>query len=92
MSESFERENRSLQELLQLDDYEIISMVKRRELKGGNPAILINKQKYWIKRICPDLVSVPVGVEAIWVIVGTSVWRSSGRRSGVAIQAVDCWQ
>ena len=69
MSESFEWENRSLQELLQLDDYEIISMVKRRELKGGNPAILINKQKYWIKRICPDLVSVPVGVEAIWVII-----------------------
>ena len=69
MSESFERENRPLQELLQLDDYEIISMVKRREFRGGNPAILINKQKYFIKRICPDPVSVPVGVEAIWVII-----------------------
>ena len=23
---------------------------------------------------------------------GTSVWRSSGRRSGVAVRAVDCWQ
>ena len=69
MSESFERENRPLQELLQLEDYEIISMVKRRDFKGGNPAILVNKQKYWIKRICPNIISVPVGVEAIWVII-----------------------
>ena len=25
-------------------------------------------------------------------IIGTSVRRSSGRRSGVAVRAVDCWQ
>ena len=26
------------------------------------------------------------------ILIGTSVWRSSGRRSGVAVRAVDCWQ
>ena len=24
--------------------------------------------------------------------IGTSVWRSSGRRSGIVVRAVDCWQ
>ena len=69
MSESFERENMPLQQLLDLEDYEIISMVKRRDFKGGNPAILIKKDKFIIKKICPDPVSVPVGVEAIWAII-----------------------
>ena len=70
MSESFERESLPLDQLLAgLEDYEIISMVKRRDFKGGNPAILINKRKFIIKRICPEPVSVPVGVEAVWAII-----------------------
>ena len=69
MSESFERENLPLDQLLALDDYEIISMVKRRDFKGSNPAILINKQKYIVKRICPDPICVPVGVEAVWALI-----------------------
>ena len=69
ISESFERENQSLQQLLDLDDYEVISMVKKRDFKGGNPAILINKQKFIVKRICPDPICVPVGVEAVWALI-----------------------
>ena len=41
----------------------------RRDFKGGNPAILINKQKYIVKRICPDPICVPVGVEAVWALI-----------------------
>ena len=58
VSESWERENMPLDQLLQLDNYEIISNVKQREFKGGKPAILVNTQKYrmfctcFSKRIC----------------------------------------
>ena len=52
MSESFERESKPLQEFLNFENYEVISMVKKRDFKGGNPAILINKQKYIIRKIC----------------------------------------
>ena len=69
ISESFERENFSLEQLLRLDNYEIISMVKKRDFKGGNPAILVNKEKFSVKRICPDPISVPVGVEAVWTLI-----------------------
>ena len=69
VSESFERDNLPLDKLLKLEDYEIISMVKRRQFKGGNPAILIKKEKFTIKRICPDPVCVPDGVEAIWALI-----------------------
>ena len=69
VSESWERENMPLDQLLQLDNYEIISNVKQREFKGGKPAILVNTQKYLVKKICPDPVTVPVGVEAVWCLI-----------------------
>ena len=101
MSESFERENKPLQELLQLEKYEIINMVKRREFKGGNPAIVVNKEKYLDKKICPEPVTVPVGVEVIWAIISPRNNSSNlkilqlGRACSVlavGVQAVDCWQ
>ena len=69
MSESWERENLTLDQLLKLDNYEIISNVKQRDFKGGKPAILVNTQKFIVKRICPDPITVPVGVEAVWCLV-----------------------
>ena len=69
MSESWERENLTLDQLLQLDNYEIISNVKQRDFKGGKPAILVNTQKFIVKRICPDPITVPVDVEAVWCLV-----------------------
>ena len=63
MSESWDRDDLPLEQLLQLDNYEVISNVKQREFKGGKPAILVNTQKYIVKRICPDPITVPVGVE-----------------------------
>ena len=65
ISESWERENLSLQDLLQLDNYKIITNVKQRDFKGGKPAIIINEEKYYVKALCPDPVTVPVGVECV---------------------------
>ena len=69
VSESWERENLPLDQLLQLDNYEVISNVKQRDFQGGKPAILVNTQKYFVKKICPDPVTVPVGVEAVWCLI-----------------------
>ena len=69
ISESWERENLSLSDLLQLENYRIISNVKQREFVGGKPAIIINEEKYHIKQLCPDPITVPIGVEAVWVLI-----------------------
>ena len=84
MSESWERENLSLDQLLQLDNYEIISNVKQREFKGGKPAILVDTSKYIVKRICPDPITVPVGVEAVWCLV-TPKRMSSNKFKYIAV-------
>ena len=70
MSESWEREDLSLiSELLDLEYYKVISNVKQREFKGGKPAIIINTEKYNVKPLCPDVITVPVGVEAVWALI-----------------------
>ena len=69
MSESWSRDNLTLDNLLKLDNYEIITNVQQRDFRGGKPAILVNTQNFLIKRICPDPITVPVGVEAVWCLV-----------------------
>ena len=78
VSESWERENMPLDQLLKLDNYEIITNVKQRDFRGGKPAILVNTQKYIVKKICPDPVTVPDGVEAVWCLVSHK--RSSSNK------------
>ena len=42
VSESWERENYSLKDLLKLTNYEVITNVVQRDFGGGKPAIIIN--------------------------------------------------
>ena len=69
ISESWQRDDLSLSQLLQLDDYQIFSNVKERDFKGGKPAILVKSEKYNVKPLCPEVITVPVGVEAVWALI-----------------------
>ena len=85
MSESWERDNLSLSDLLDLDKYQVISNVKQREFKGGKPAILINTEKYNVKPLCPDVITVPVGVEAVWALISPKVRNPRNRIKQIAV-------
>ena len=71
ISESWERDNLSLSQLLKLDDYQILSNVKQRDFKGGKPAILVKSEKYNVKALCPDIITVPV--EAVWALISPKI-------------------
>ena len=42
ISESWDREDLPLSELLKLENFRVITNVKQRDFKGGKPAILVN--------------------------------------------------
>ena len=65
ISESWERDNLPLEKLIEIENFKVISTVKRRDFREGNPALLINTEKYNVKELCPEIITVPVGVEAI---------------------------
>ena len=69
MSESFEREENTLNNLIKLDDHVVISNVNQRKGKGGRPAIFANFKKFEVQNLTNSLIQVPWGVEAIWCIL-----------------------
>ena len=69
ISESWERENLRLDEIIKLDDHSLISNVSQRSGVGGRPAIFANNKKYDVQNITNTLVQIPWGVEAVWCIL-----------------------
>ena len=52
-----------------MENFKVIMNVSQREKRGGKPAIIVNKKKYHIIEVCPNLISVPVEIEAVWVVL-----------------------
>ena len=61
MSESWEREDKILKDIINLPDYEIISNVHQRRGQGGRPALIINKKKFVVRNVTNILLSVNGG-------------------------------
>ena len=51
------------------EGYKWIQNVVQRKKKGGKPAILVNEDMFHIKELCPDVITVPIGVEAVWALL-----------------------
>ena len=69
MSESWEREELTLNEVIKLDDHVIISNVHQRKGVGGRPAIIANTKKYNVENLTQSTVPIPWGVEAVWAVL-----------------------
>ena len=88
ISESWERENQSLSQFLDLADYRVFTNVKQREFKGGKPAILIKTEKYHVKPLCPETITVPVGVEAVWALISPKIRNPSSKIQHIAVCSI----
>ena len=69
LSESHEREDMTLEQAINLENYEIISSMNQRKEKGGRPALVINKDKYFVRNLTNTVVDIPWGVEAMWAVI-----------------------
>ena len=45
ISESWDRDNQSLEQTIAMDGYQIVKNIKQRDGQGGKPALMINKSK-----------------------------------------------
>ena len=69
MSESWERESLTLDEIIDLEDHQVISNVHQRTGMGGRPAIIVNNKKFDVQNLTNTLVSIPYGVEVTWALL-----------------------
>ena len=88
MSETWERDDLPLDQLLNLENFSIISNVKQREFRGGKPAILVNRDKYHVKHLCPEPITVPIGVEAVWVLISPKVRNPRNKIKYIAVGSI----
>ena len=68
MSESWDRKKNGLEKVIQMDGYQIVKNVVQRSGKGGKPALIIKKEKYFVKKLCPSVITVPPSVETTWAL------------------------
>ena len=69
LSESWERDNLTLDKVIHLEDHTIISNVSQRTGIGGRPAIFVNNKKFEVQNITNTLVQIPWVVKAVWYVL-----------------------
>ena len=69
ISESWDRKEKGIEEIIQLENYRVIKNVLQREGRGGKPALVISEKDYFITQLCPNIITVLLKVEAVWALV-----------------------
>ena len=69
MSESWERTNETLHQIIHLEDHMVISNVHQQKEVGGRPALVINSRKFTIQNLTNTVVQVSWGVEVVWALL-----------------------
>ena len=79
ISESWERENLPLKEIIKLKEHTVISNVSQRHGVGGRPALVVNNKKYQVQNITNTLVQIPWGIEAVWCVLTPKKYQTIAR-------------
>ena len=88
MSESWERESKTLQDIIKLDDHIVISNVHQRRGVGGRPALIVNKNKYIVQNLTQSVIQVPWGVEVVWALVTPKNIHNDSKIKKIVVGAV----
>ena len=90
MSETWEREGTSLKDIVKADDVEVLSNVHQRTGKGGRPALVVKKDKYFINDLTNTEISIPWGVEAVWGLLTPKNVTSVEKIKKIIIGSIYC--
>ena len=87
LSESWERENETLDQLINLDSHTVVSNVYQRPtgVVGGRPAI---KNKFHIQNITNTLINIKWGVEAVWCLLTPKNASNNSKIKKIACAAI----
>ena len=88
MSESWERENKPLDEVIKIDDFQVISNVHQRKGNGGRPAIIVNSKKYHVENLTQTVVSIPWEVEVVWAVITPKNVNNSSKIQKIVIGSI----
>ena len=92
VSETWDRSNTAggtlISDLLEMEGYRWVKNIVQRRRKGGKPAILASEKDYYIKELCPEIITVPVDVEAVWALLTPKHRSAQSRIKHIAVASV----
>ena len=88
ISETWDRVSQPLENVIQIKGYRVITAVNHRDFKGGKPALIINENKYFIKPLNPEPITVPDGAEAGWALVTPKNSKPNNQFSHIAAASI----
>ena len=88
MSESWEREDKTLDKIIHFEDHVVISNVHQRNGVGGRPALIVNSNKYIVQNLTQSVIQVPWGVEAVWALVTPKNVHNDSKIQKIVIGAI----
>ena len=90
MSESWERENLTLEKVVKIQDYKVISNVHLRCGKGGRPAIIANEKKFIVENLTQTEIDIPWGVEAVWAVLTPKNVTNDSKIKKIVVGSIYC--
>ena len=90
MSESWEREDLTLQEVIEIENFQVISNVHQRKGHGGRPAIIANAKKFNIENLTNTEINIPWGVEIVWAVLTPKNVTNSSKIQKIVVASVYC--
>ena len=88
MSESWDRIKEPLETIIKIDGYKVYTAVNPRSFRGGKPAIVVNEEKFHVQNLSPEPITVPYGVEAVWVLLTPKSAKPNGFIKHIAAAAI----
>ena len=90
MSETWEREEKPLNEIIKLKDFKSVSNVYQRKGKGGRTALIVNEKKFAVQNLTNTLVNIKWGVEVVWSLLTPKNARPNSKIQNIACASVYC--
>ena len=88
MSESWERPEKPLKEIINLPNHTVISNPHQRVGAGGRPALIINNSKYHVRNLTQSLITIPWGVEATWALISPKNITNNNKIKRIALCSI----
>ena len=88
MSESWERPEKPLDQIINLPNHTVISNPHQRKGVGGRPALIVNHSKYHVRNLTQSLIEIPWGVEATWALISPKNVTSDSKIKRIAMCSV----
>ena len=77
-----------ISDIIKIEGYKWVQNVTQRKKKGGKPAILVNEEMFHVKELCPDVITVPIGVEAVWALLIPKNLPPNSRIKQIAVASI----